>query len=153
MTTAVTSIGMKLSISAAIPTSLDDNSSTGFPSLTYTAISRVDRVGPLGDTHDTVADDDVQTGIRTQLKTMKDTGTQDVDYTVVDADAGQTLLKTAAAAINTRYSFKYEVPKSGGTETFYYTGRVANDMLGESGATTKKMRTCVIYRDSAVVTV
>lgn len=141
---ATTNIGATLHISSTLPNTEDE---TGFEAVTYTKIGRVDRIGSLGDTFDTIPDDNLETGRRDMLKGMKDPGALDVDITYESADSGQDLVETANESLTGTYAFKYSTADG---ESRYFIGRVANLTLGEAGSSSKKMMTFVIYRTTQV---
>jgi len=98
-----TAAGTALAISAGHPATQD---AAGFAALTYTTISKVDKIGTFGGTFAKVEFQPLVGG-KLKLKGSVDYGTLNQTMARDPSDAGQTLLQTAANnTTNTNYSFK-----------------------------------------------
>jgi hypothetical protein len=113
-----TAAGSKLAISAALPATED---AAGYAALTYTAIGGIEKLGPIGPVAAKVEFQPLD-GPKEKHKGSVDYGSINPPIAIDEADAGQTLLRTAAApGNNALYSFKVTYP-SGSVR--YSQGRV-----------------------------
>ena len=113
-----TAAGAPIAITAGIPATQDK---TGYTALTYTEVGSVDKIGTLGATFNKTEFQPLK-GAKQKLKGSADYGSLQPSYAHDEADAGQTLLRTAANdETNTLYAFK--VTYQDGSKR-YFQGRV-----------------------------
>jgi hypothetical protein len=102
-----TAAGTALAISAGVPTTQD---ATGYAALTYTEIGQIENLGTIGATINKV-DFQPLKGPKQKHKGSVDYGSLQPSLAHDDADAGQTLLRTAAApGNNALYACKVTLP-------------------------------------------
>ena len=145
---AQTLVQSVIHISAALPSTFDDDGTTGYPSLTYTIIGQVTDWSPGGQTFSVVTSNPIN-----QRSTDKYKGTfnNDADSITVnrdDNDAGQVLVDAALQAY-TDYSFK--VTYQDLTDDFF-TGKVVSFNTVAGGADSLVQRTLQIERTRSVIT-
>lgn len=88
-----TNIGKSLYVSAALPAT---NNAAGFEALAWTEVEGVQSLPQLGFTHAIIDIPDLKSG-RTEAAKGSGSGTDaSMSFRMVDADAGQALLKTAS---------------------------------------------------------
>jgi hypothetical protein len=126
--TSTTAAGTAFAVSANAPATQD---STGFAALTFTEVGSLEQIGAFGAVFAKVE--------FTPLKGAKDKHKGSVDYGSLQlsmaydaADAGQTLLSTAADdATSKLYSFLITLPTG---EKYYFQGRVFGMPRNVAGA-------------------
>lgn len=102
-TSAFTSAGTIIAISAALPASL---TKTAYAALTYTTIGEVVDGGSVGRTYTIVTHNPLATRGTVKLKGSYDDGTVALKAAYASGDAGQVLVQ-AALLVDTFYSFKF----------------------------------------------
>ncbi|MCU6454352.1 hypothetical protein LPN01_09695 [Sphingomonas sp. A2-49] len=116
--TSMTAAGSKLAISAAAPATAD---AAGYAALAYTSVGQVEQLGPFGATFEVVNFQPLD-GPLQKYKGPSNSGALSPSLAHDDADAGQTLLRTAADDKTSKlYSFRVTLPN--GTLR-YFGGRV-----------------------------
>jgi len=134
--------GTTVGMSASLPSTYDDNATTGYASLTFTDIGEIVDVGEIAKTWAIITHQSVGREYPQKLKDTYDI--PDVTFTLgrVSTDTGQALLQTALAA-SASYSFEVVLP-SGDTANF--TGKVTKAGIGAvaSGAVTTTTVTVAI---------
>lgn len=116
--TSMTAAGSKLAISAAAPATTD---ASGYAALTYTSIGQVEQLGAFGATTEVVNFQPLD-GPLQKYKGPNNSGAISPSLAHDDADAGQTLLRTAADdATSKLYSFRVTLPNGAKR---YFGGRV-----------------------------
>lgn len=123
--TSITGAGTALAISVAAPATQD---AAGFAALTFTEIGQVEKLGGFGATYAKVEFQPLK-GAKQKYKGSADYGTLAPSLAHDSADAGQTLLRTAADDVTSKlYSFMVTYPLSGSQTTTgdkrYFQGRV-----------------------------
>lgn len=96
-------IGSTLYASAALPAT---NDAAGFEALTWTLVNENTTLPTFGFTHALITADPLTTGITEKVKGMGVGQASDVACELVDADAGQGILRTAARDSAGNMSFK-----------------------------------------------
>lgn len=115
---STTAAGSALAISAAAPATPD---ATGFAALTFTEVGNIEKIGTLGATFAKVEFQPLN-GPKDKHKGSADYGSLQPSMAHDEADAGQTLLRTAADdATSKLYSFKVTYPTGAKR---YFQGRV-----------------------------
>lgn len=112
-----TSAGSELAISAGTPASQD---ATGYVALTYTDIGQIEKIGAIGSVYAKVEFQPLK-GAKQKHKGSVDYGSLQPTMAHDDDDAGQTLLRTAAADLTALYAMRVKLP-SGAIR--YFQGRV-----------------------------
>lgn len=101
-TSAFTSAGSSLALSAAAPASL---TASGYAALTFTPIGEITDAGSLGRTYNIVNHNPLATRGTVKIKGSFDDGTMTVQMAYAPGDAGQVMVETALNS-DTFYSFK-----------------------------------------------
>lgn len=115
---STTAAGTAIAISAAAPATSDP---TGYAALTYTEIGGVEQIGTIGAATNKVEFQPLK-GPKEKHKGSTDYGSLQPSLAHDSADAGQTLLRTAADPDNNaQYSFKVTYPDG---QKRYFRGRV-----------------------------
>jgi hypothetical protein len=92
------SVGITVGVSATLPTSHDDDGTTGFPSLTYTSCGKLSAPPAMTGTFDITTFDDLSTGEETKMVDMLRAGSGELTFGYDVADTGQAALVVAADA-------------------------------------------------------
>lgn len=145
--TSSTSAGTTIALSAAAPATFD---STGYAALTYTVVGGVESIPAFGAQ---VAVNSFQplNGPQDKHKGPVNYGSLQIPMALDKADAGQTLLRTAAApANNALYSFKVTFPNG---DARYFQGRVFGMQETPGSATNVLMMNSTVEITSVVVKV
>lgn len=147
--TAYTSAGSTFAISAGLPTTLDNNLSTGYPSLTYTSVGELETIEAFGDAYELVtfislADRRVQ-----KFKGSVNGGSMNITYALDLTDNGQDLVRAARASDNA-YSVKITNQRG---DSFYFKVKVMNEDTDIGGADQITMGSATMEIDSALVEV
>jgi hypothetical protein len=103
---SLTAAGTALAISAGVPATQD---SAGYAALTYTEIGGVEKIGTIGAAFNKV-DFQPLKGPKQKHKGSVDYGSLQPSMAHDDADAGQTLVRTAAAHQTALYAIKVTLP-------------------------------------------
>lgn len=122
-TQAQTVAGTKLYISSVLPTTYDSNVTTGFPAVTgFNLVAEITDMGENGAVFDLVTHQPVADRKKYKFKGGYDNGQQSLKFakiTLAGSDAGQAMLK-AAAASDADYTF--HIVFQDNTDQ-YYTGK------------------------------
>lgn len=134
MVDVVTNTGTTIGLSAALPTTYDDNVTTGYASLTFTAIGEVVDISEIAKAFAVVAHQTVGRAYPQKLKDTYDIAPITLTLGRVSTDAGQIALQTALASSG---SVAFEVVLPSG-DTANFTGKVIKAGIGgvASGAVT-----------------
>lgn len=127
------SAGAALAISAGVPATQD---AAGYAALTYTDVGNVEKIGTIGSTFAKVEFQPLK-GAKLKFKGSVDYGALQPSVAHDDADAGQTLLRTAADnETNTLYAIRVTYPDGAKR---YFQGRVFGYPESVEGADTVLM--------------
>ncbi len=96
-------IGSTLYASAALPAT---NNAAGFEALTWTKVEKNTTLPTFGFTHTLITADPLESGVTEKVKGMGVGQASDVACELVDADAGQAILRTSARDNEGNMSFK-----------------------------------------------
>lgn len=99
------STGTLIGISAGLPTTFDDNATTGYPSLTFTAIGEVIDIGEIGIAYNPVEHQAVASRFPTKKKGVYNHDDVAITAALDDDDAGQVIVDAALVSDNS-YSFR-----------------------------------------------
>lgn len=113
-----TSAGSALAISVAAPATQD---AAGYAALTYTQVGNIEKIGTIGSVYAKVEFQPLS-GAKQKLKGSADYGSLQPSVAHDDADAGQTLLRTASDD-ETNKLFSFQVTYPSGAKR-YFQGRV-----------------------------
>lgn len=145
--TSSTSAGTTIGLTAGIPATQD---SAGFAALTYTTVSGVESIPAFGATT-TVNSFQPLNGPQDKHKGPTNNGSLQVPMAYDKADAGQTLMRAAAAPSNNGlYAFVVTFPNG---DKRYFQGRVFGAQETPGSATNVLMLTSTVEITTAVVRV
>lgn len=142
---STTAAGSAIAISAATPTTQD---ATGYAALSFTEIGGVEKIGAIGAVYAKVEFQPLK-GPKEKHKGSKDNGSLAPSLAHDSANAGQTLLRTAADS-NNNYSFM--VTYADGAKR-YFMGRVFGYPENTDGADTILMANPTIEINTEIVKV
>lgn len=143
---STTAAGTALAISVASPATLD---ATGYAALTYTEVGNIEKIGAIGATYNKVEFTPLK-GPKKKFKGSRDNGSLQPSLAHDDEDAGQTILRAAAANLTDLYSFKVTYPDGA---IRYFRGRVFSDAETVDGADSVIMATPTVEIDTDIVKV
>ena len=132
-----------IAISASLPETFDDDVSTGYPSLTYTAIGEVTDWSAGGKVFNVVTSNPIAQRNTDKYKGTVNNGADTFTVNRDDDDAGQVIVLAALASDNA-YSFK--ITFSDATDDFY-TGKVVSFDTVAGGADSIVQRTIQVERN------
>ena len=146
-TSAQTLVESVIAISATLPSTFDDDATTGYPSSTYSTIGQVTDWSAGGQTYNVVTSNPIN-----QRSTDKYKGTynNDADSITVnrdDDDAGQVIV---LAALQAEVDYAFKVTYQDGTDD-YWTGKVVSFNTVAGGADSLVQRTIQVERTRSVV--
>jgi hypothetical protein len=110
-----TAAGTKFSISASLPAT---NDAGGYAALTYTEVGEVTNIADFGANSNVVNHSPLSDPIIQKYKGSADMGGGSLDFASLKTDAGQILLKTAAA-YNTYAPYSVKVEESDGSISYF----------------------------------
>lgn len=111
------SVGASIGVSANLPTSHNADASTGFPSLTFTKVGRINGYPSLDGTYDVATFTDLETGEELKFPDVFRAGNATFAIGLDASDAGQMILSDNIGA---KLSFEFTL-KSG---TKYYRAAI-----------------------------
>lgn len=126
MTDVVAATGTTVGLSSTLPTTYDDNVTTGYASLTFTDIGEIIDVGEIAKAFAVINHQTVGRAYPEKIKDTYDIANISLTLGRVSTNAGQVLLQTALAA-SASYSFEVVLP-SGDTAAF--TGKIIKAGVG-----------------------
>ena len=92
------SVGITVGVSATLPTTHDDDATTGFPGMTYIACGKLSGTPSMTGVFDTTSFDNLSTGEEEKFVDILRSGSGELSFGYDPADTGQTALETAADA-------------------------------------------------------
>jgi len=145
---AQTLVDSVIAISATLPTTFDDDATTGYPSLSFTAVGQVTDWAAGGQTYNIITSNPIN-----QRSTDKYKGTynNDADSITVnrdDDDAGQVI---ALAALTSDNDYAFKVTYQDATDDFF-TGKIISLNTVAGGADALVQRTIQVERTRPTVT-
>jgi hypothetical protein len=140
------SAGSTLAISAAAPASED---AAGYNALTWTTIGEITELGELGATSNLITHNPVADKITRKLKGARNYGAMNLSMARDTSDAGQTLLRAAAASDNL-YSFRLTLQNG---YKMMFRGLVMGSPTSVGSVDSVTAMTCNIELSSAIVEV
>lgn len=138
-TLAFSSVGSKISISAAAPATID---SAGFVALTWTQIHELDNIGVIGGETAILEHMPVDVNTKYKLKGSKDPGALALSGAYAPTDPGQVLLEAGEAG-QTPVSVKLELQNG---KTFYSQALITSFKVNVGGQSqiTKMESNCAL---------
>ncbi len=140
------SAGSTLAISAAAPVSED---AAGYNALTWTNIGEVTELGEVGATSNLLTHNPVADKITRKLKGARNYGSMNLSMARDTGDAGQTLLRAAAAA-DGLYSFRLTLQNGA---KMYFRALTMSAVTNVSGVDSITALTANLELSSAIVEV
>lgn len=137
-----------ISVSNAVPTTFDSDASTGYPSLSYTALGEVVDFGEFGSQYNLVTHLPIASRQIKKYKGSYNNGSVTINMARDDDDAGQ-VIALAGLAADTDYSFK--ITYQDGTDD-YFAGKIMSFNSGGGNSDTIAMRTLQVEISQAIVT-
>lgn len=146
-TEAFTSAGTTVGISASLPTTEDNNVTTGYPSLTFTAIGEITEAGEFGRQYNLVTH--LRLGERRTVKRKGsfNDGQMTLQLARVTSDSGQALLVTALDSDN---DHSFEVTLQDGT-ALWFKGQVLSYTTNVGGTDQITGSTVVVEITSDII--
>lgn len=126
MTDVSVTTGTTLGMSATLPTTYDDNVTTGYASLTFTDIGEIIDVGEIAKMYNAINHQTVGRAYPQKLKDTYDIANVTLTLGRVSTDTGQALLQTALAS-TASYAFEMVLPSG---DTANVTGKVLKAGIG-----------------------
>lgn len=142
-----TSAGSTLGVSATLPTTFDNNVTTGYASLTFTTIGEITDLGEFGRQYNRVDHLPLASRQIVKRKGSYDNGTMTVVCALDEDDAGQVIMKAAAGSDN---SYAFRVTLQNG-DIYWFTGQVMSDNINVGGTDNITQITYQIEIDRAIV--
>ena len=115
--------GATWSVSATVPSTLDDDGVTGFPSLTYTEVGDIGGLGSFGPTFSDATFTPLKSGVVNHRKGEVDYGEMTVSVASDITDAGQALLLSGVDGANSDVVYSHKITTIDGIVR-YFTGQV-----------------------------
>ncbi len=140
------SAGSTLAISAAAPASED---AAGYNALTWTNIGEITELGEVGATSNLITHNPVADKITRKLKGSRNFGSMNLSMARDTGDAGQTLLRAAAAA-DGLYSFRLTLQNGA---KLYFRALTMSAVTSVSGVDSITALTANLELSSAIVEV
>ena len=132
-----------IAISASLPSTFDDDVSTGYPSVTYTTIGEVTDWSAGGKVFNVVTSNPIAQRNTDKYKGTVNNGADTFTVNRDDDDAGQVIVLAALASDNA-YSFQITFSDS---TVDYYTGKVVSFDTVAGGADSIVQRTIQVERN------
>lgn len=135
------SVGIKVGVSATLPTTHDDDATDGFPSLTYTSCGKLNAAPPMTGTRDIANFDNLSTGEEEKVLDVLRAGAGPLNFGFDEEDAGQIIIETADEATTTAAStlaFEFTLPSGrkyyrlGIVTSYAPTGSIGSVMTAEA---------------------
>lgn len=137
-----------ISVSATLPTTFDDDSGTGYPSSSYTAIGQITDWTPGGKAYNVVTSNPIAERSTSKFKGSFNNGADSITVNRDDDDAGQVLV---LAALDADADYAFKVTYQDGTID-YFTGKVVSFDTVAGGADSIVQRTISLERTRSTVT-
>lgn len=129
-TATQTLVDSVIAISATLPTTQDDDDSTGYPAATYTPIGQVTNWTPGGRLHTLTPSNPINKRGTDFYKATYNNGTDNVVVNRDDDDAGQVIVLAAEASDN---DYAFSVTYQDGTID-YFSGKAVSFITGAGDA-------------------
>lgn len=139
--------GSKIYIGGVLPSQATDFTAGSFSGQTWVEIDGWETCGAIGDMAEVISTNLINRGRTVKQKGTKNAGTMENTFAVVDGDAGQAALTTAANA-DENYAFKIEWSTG---EVFYFVALVMSKNRPGGGANTVQMIAATLEINSNIV--
>lgn len=140
----LTNIGTTLAVSASLPATEDV---AGYGALTYTLVNGVGSIPEFGPEYEVLTFTEVADGINRKAHGAVDFGGGSIAYRVIEADAGQGILKTAMDAQNT---ISVKITRASGLIE-YFQGIVTSNRTSEASSGNVYTRSTAIQASTVIV--
>lgn len=147
-----TAAGTTFSVASEVPDDLDDNETTGFPSLSYTAVGEVTSVPSHGAEYALVTHNPISDRVTRKLKGSVNYGSITVPLALDSGDGGQDIMRDHADETSVDDLVSVEVAYPDGT-TEYFTALVMSFTTAGDGVDSILSAEAMLEIDSSVVTV
>lgn len=147
-TTATSTSGTVISVSAALPTTYDDNITTGFPSLSFSATGEVTDIGEYGKEYNLISHNPIGDRKTYKFKGNYNNGSLALAMASVPADVGQAIMLTA---LDSDLAISVKITHQDGAIS-YFTGKVMSYKVAVA-AESIKTAACSFEIDSDIVEV
>ncbi len=124
-----TSAGTTIGLSAALPTTFDDDASTGYPSLTFLTIGEVTDLPTMGTVYNLVTHNPLGERRIVKKKGSINDGSMNIAFAADDTDTGQAAGKTASVS-DDDVAFAITYP---GGAIDYFTGLIMDFQITVGG--------------------
>lgn len=144
-----TSAGTTLGVSTTLPTTFDDDGSTGYPSKTYTTVGEITEIPAFGSVYNLITHNPLGERRITKRKGSINDGTLTLTFAADASDTGQAALKTAHTSDN-EVAIKITYPDG---EDDYFTALVMSYQVNAGGADSIKQDSVTLELTRAPVNV
>lgn len=144
-----TSAGTTLGLSTSLPTTFDDDGSTGYPAETYTTVGEITEIPAFGSVYNLITHNPLGERRVTKRKGSINDGTLTLTFAADASDTGQAALKTAHTS-DSEIAIKITYPDG---EDDYFTALVMSYQINAGGSDSIKQDTVTLELTRAPVNV
>ncbi len=144
-----TSAGTTLGMSTTLPTTFDNDGTTGYPSLTFTTIGEITEIPAFGSVFNLITHNPLGERRVTKRKGSINDGTLTLTFAADAADTGQAAIKTAHTS-DSEIAIKITYPDG---EDDYFTALVMSYQINAGGSDSIKQDTVTLELTRAPVNV
>jgi len=135
-----TSAGTTLGISTSLPTTFDDDGSTGYPSVTYTTVGEITEIPAFGAVYNLVTHSPLGERTITKKKGSVNNGSLALSFAADASDSGQAALRTQHTS-DSEIAVKITYPDG---EDDFFTALVMDYQMNAGGADSIKTDTVTL---------
>jgi len=135
-----TSAGTTLGISTSLPTTFDDDGSTGYPSATYTTVGEITEIPAFGSVYNLVTHSPLGERAITKKKGSVNSGSMALSFAADASDSGQAALRTQHTS-DSEIAVAITYPDG---EIDYFTALVMDYQMTAGGADSIKIDTVTL---------
>ena len=135
-----TSAGTTLGISTTLPTTFDDDGSTGYPSVTYTTVGEITEIPAFGSVYNLVTHSPLGERTITKKKGSVNNGSLALSFAADASDSGQAALRTQHTS-DSEIAVKITYPDG---EDDFFTALVMDYQMNAGGADSIKTDTVTL---------
>ena len=135
-----TSAGTTLGISTSLPTTFDDDGSTGYPAETYTTVGEITEIPAFGSVYNLVTHSPLGERTITKKKGSVNNGSLALSFAADASDSGQVALRTQHTS-DSEIAVKITYPDG---EDDYFTALVMDYQMNAGGADSIKTDTVTL---------
>ena len=144
-----TSAGTTLGLSTTLPTTFDDDASTGYPAGSYTTVGEITEIPAFGSVYNLITHNPLGERRVTKRKGSINDGTLTLTFAADASDTGQAALKTAHTS-DSEIAIKITYPDG---EDDYFTALVMSYQINAGGSDSIKQDTVTLELTRAPVNV